>query len=105
MNNYLIPANSKRSLLIMGYFRLSDLILLGIGISISLILMLAIKGDEVWILVIKLLPLATGLLLVWPIPYYHNVVTFLTEVVLYVQSEKEYKWRGWCAYREFGDKK
>ena len=53
MNDYLIPANSKKSLLIMGMFKGSDLWILGIGISISLILMFGIKGDEVGILVIK----------------------------------------------------
>ena len=65
MNDYLIPANSKKSLLIMGMFKGSDLWILGIGISISLILMFGIKGDEVGILVIKLLPLAIAVLLIF----------------------------------------
>jgi hypothetical protein len=105
MDDYLIPANSKKSLLIMGMFKGSDLWILGIGISISLILMFAISGDEVGIIVIKLLPLAISVLLVLPIPFYHNVITYIIEFITYVQSQKEYKWRGWCAYREFGDRK
>ena len=105
MNGYLIPANSKKSLLIMGMFKPSDLWILGIGICISLVLMFGIEGDTVGILVIKLLPIATAVTMVLPIPYYHNVITYLLEVVAYVQSVKEYKWRGWCAYHEFGDRK
>jgi hypothetical protein len=67
--------------------------------------MFGISGDELWILVIKLFHLATSVTLVLPIPYYHNVITWIIEVVTYIQSQKEYKWRGWCAYREFGDRK
>ena len=105
MNGYLIPANSKKSLLIMGMFKGSDLWILGIGAAISLILMIGIDGDTVGILVIKLLPLSLAVLMVLPIPYYHNVITYILEAIAYLQSTKEYKWRGWCAYREFGDRK
>lgn len=105
MEDYLIPANSKKSLLIMGMFNTTDLWILGIGICISLVLMFGINGDEVGIIVIKLLPIALAVILVLPIPYYHNVVTYIIEVITYLQSEKEYKWRGWCANREFGDRK
>ena len=105
MNGYLIPANSKKSLLIMGMFKSSDLWILGIGICVSLVLMFGIEGDSIPILVIKLLPIALSVILVLPIPYYHNVITYIIEFITYVQSQKEYKWRGWCAYREFGDRK
>ena len=105
MNGYIIPANSKKSLLFMGMFKGTDIWILAIGIIISLFLMFGISGDELWILVIKLFPLATAVTLVLPIPYYHNVMTWIVEVVTYIQSQKEYKWRGWCAYREFGDRK
>jgi len=105
MNGYLIPANSKKSLLIMGMFKQSDLWIIGIGICISLLLMIGIDGDTVGILVIKLLPLSAAITMVLPIPYYHNVITYIIEVITYLQTPKEYKWRGWCAYREFGDRK
>lgn len=105
MNDYIIPANSKKSLLIMGMFKMTDMYILGTGIVTSLILMFAINGDDIWIMVIKLLPLALSVLLVLPIPYYHNVITYIMDFITYVQSQKEYKWRGWCASREFGDRK
>ena len=34
---FIIPANSKKSQLILSYFTLSDLIILGTGVSISII--------------------------------------------------------------------
>ena len=40
MNGYLIPANTKKSLLIFGMLRPVDAIILGTGIGISVILLL-----------------------------------------------------------------
>ena len=45
MNGYLIPANSKKSLLFMGMFNSTDLWILGTGILISLVFMFAISAD------------------------------------------------------------
>ena len=97
MNNYLIPANSKKSQLIFGLFRGVDLILLLIGASISLILMFAISGDTIGIVFVKLLPLGLSLLMIVPIPQYHNVLVFLQEMYIYYTGQKRYIWRGWCA--------
>ena len=104
MNDYLIPANSKKGQLMFGVFRPIDLGVLISSAFITVLLLFIIDGQELPILVIKLLPLALGVLLVVPVPYYHNVITFISEVITYLQATKEYKWRGWCAYREFGDK-
>lgn len=105
MNNYLIPANSKRSQLIFSVFRPVDLGVLGVSAFITLILMFAIPGDTLSILFIKLLPIGIGCLLVVPIPFYHNVLVFLQEAYLYVVSQKRYIWRGWCAsYGGFEEK-
>ena len=54
MNGYLIPANSKKSLLFMGMFNSTDLWILGTGILISLVFMFAISADTLLALVIKL---------------------------------------------------
>lgn len=105
MNQYLIPANSKKSSLILGLFRVTDLFVAVGGAIISLILMLAISGDELYILVIKLLPLSLSLLLVVPIPNYHNVLVFIQEMLLYMLGQKEYIWKGWCAVKDYGDGK
>ena len=97
MNDYLIPANSKKGQLIFNIFRPIDLGILGTGGFITLILAMVISSHSLTVTVIKMLPLAIGSLLVLPLPYYHNVLVFLQEALLYVESQKEYRWKGWCA--------
>ena len=97
MNQYLIPANSKKGQLIFNIFRPIDLIVLLIGALLTLTFMFALPGDELGILVIKLLPIGISALLVMPIPFYHNGLVFLTEAYLFITSQKQYHWKGWCA--------
>jgi len=97
MNNYLIPANSKKGQLIFNVFRPVDLIIVVVGATVSLLMMIAIPGEEFWKLLIKLLPVGIALLLVIPIPFYHNVLVFLQELYLYFSSQRVYHWKGWCA--------
>jgi membrane protein implicated in regulation of membrane protease activity len=103
MNNYLIPANSKKSQLILNVFRPIDLSILIGGAVITLIL-LFLPGDSILWLVAKILPVGLALLLVMPMPYYHNVLVFLREAYIFVSSQRSYRWRGWCAAYEFDDK-
>ena len=102
-NNYLIPANSKKSQLILNAFRPIDLMIVGAGAFITLALMFIIPGDGLFEITIKLFPLGIGLLLVVPIPFYHNVLVFLREVYIFFSSQKTYVWRGWCAKYGFED--
>ena len=97
MHEYLIPANSKKGQLICNIFRWFDLILLLIGALITVVLMFALPGDHFLMLFVKLLPLGGCVLMVMPIPYYHNVLVFLQEALLYFTSQREYRWKGWCA--------
>lgn len=103
MNNYLIPANSKKSQLIFSIFRPVDLFIVLVGGLITLVLMFAVSGDSISQLFIKLLPIGISLLLVVPIPYYHNVLVFFQEVYLFVMGQKVYLWRGWCSNYGFDD--
>ena len=97
MNNYLIPANSKKGQLIFNLFRGIDLGVLAIGAVVTFLLIVLIGGDSLLMLVIKLLPLGISILLVMPVAYYHNVLVFLQEMYKYLVSQKEYRWKGWCA--------
>ena len=97
MHQYLIPANSKKGQLIFNIFYPIDLAILLCGGFVTLVLMLLLQGSEIWVMVIKLLPIGVCLLLVMPIPYYHNGRVFLTEAMLYILNQKEYHWKGWCA--------
>lgn len=103
MNNYLIPANSKKSQLIFNVFRPIDLGILLTGGLVTLILMFLIQGDTIAGLIIKLMPIGLGALLVMPVPYYHNVLVFLREAYMFYLSQRTYRWRGWCATYGFDE--
>ena len=100
MNSYLIPANSKKSQLILGYFTGLDLGLFLTGCGLSLLLLMLIRDASAGEMIIILLPaLITGLL-VMPVPHYHNVLQFILNVVNYIVNPKRYYWRGWCVRYE-----
>lgn len=100
MNQYLIPANSKKSQLYFGLFRGIDLIVLMTGGLLTIVMLLAVKGDSLLSMVLKLLPIGISAFLVFPIPYYHNVMVFIREMYLYFTKPSKYYWRGWCATYE-----
>ena len=97
MNMYLIPANSKKGQLIFNIFRWFDLLLLLMGAFFTVVFMFILPGDNIIMLAIKLLPLGLAILLVMPMPYYHNVLVFLQEAVIFLTSQRQYNWKGWCA--------
>ena len=105
MNDYLIPANSKKGQLYFNIFRPIDIAILSVGAAVTLILAIAITSHGLMVTVIKMLPLAICLLLVLPLPYYHNVLVFLQEAYIFYTTQREYHWRGWCVVSEYKDKK
>lgn len=99
---YLIPANSKKMLLIFGIFNTFDLILFGTGVLITVILMIVLPVEEFTWAVISIIPgLVTGFL-VFPVPNYHNVLTILIEMFNFFTQNQKFKWKGWCL-NEFQD--
>ncbi len=96
MNNYLIPANTKKGQLILGLFRPIDLILFGTGIFITLIFLITIQMTSTLITILILLPaLVTGFLVV-PVPYYHNMLIVISELIEFFKNQRKYEWKGWC---------
>ena len=96
-NNYIIPANSKKSQLILGYFTLTDLIIFGSGISLTVILLLVIQNADLIIMLLILAPtLITGFLVI-PLENYHNILQFLTNIYTFYSGRRKYIWRGWCS--------
>ena len=96
MNNYLIPANSKKSMMYFSMFTLGDLILFGVGAGVSLILLLVLPIER---LLFALIALTPGLIcggLVVPIPNYHNVRTIIKLAWEFYTARQKYIWRGWC---------
>lgn len=103
-NNYLIPANSKKSMLIFGIFNKFDLILFGVGVSLTLLLLLILPIEN---LVVAIITLAPGLIcsfLVFPIPNYHNVLTILRSIIDFYTTRQKFIWKGWCCNDGKGEK-
>ena len=105
MNSYLIPANSKKSILKFGLFNTTDLIILCIGLGISFLLMMALPVNNFWIAVLAVLPGMICAFLVFPIPNYHNVRTVLKNAWNFYTTRQKYIWKGWCFESEERDKK
>lgn len=96
MNNYLIPANAKKSLLFFGLFNKFDLILFIIGIALSLIMLVTLPVEQLSIAIISLLPaLITGFL-VMPVPNYYNMRTLIVSIFTFFMNQRRFKWKGWC---------
>lgn len=103
-NQFLIPANAKKSMLIFGLFNKLDLIIFGSGIGLTLILLIALPVERMLIAIIALAPaLITGFL-VFPIPNYHNTLTFLISLYTFLTTRQKFIWKGWCASREESQK-
>ena len=93
---YLIPANTKKGKLILGWFRPFDLALFASGVAVSIILLAFLPLTNIWLTILILSPaLVTGFL-VMPVPYYHNMLTVITELYDFLTNRQSYRWKGWC---------
>ena len=102
MNNYLIPANSKKSQLIFSIFTWQDLVLFGVGLAVSLILMATIRTDDIFVMALLVAPAVISGALVLPIPNYHNVKGFFKSMISFFRGNKQYYWKGWCVKDVYG---
>lgn len=100
MGNYLIPANSKKSMMIFGMFYTFDLILFASGVGLTLLLLLILPINEFWIAVLAIVPACITGFLVFPIPNYHNVLTVIINAIIFITSRQKYIWKGWCVMDE-----
>ena len=95
---YLIPANSKKSKLILGMFRWPDIILFGSGVLITFIFIMAGFTNDITQVIITILPAGICGFLVMPVPNYHNVLVVITNVIKYFTNPRRYYWKGWRVY-------
>lgn len=98
MNSYLIPANSKKSMLYFGLFNTFDLILFCSGIGLSLLLLVVLPVDQLAVAIIAILPGLICGFLVMPVPNYHNVRTIIGLAWEFFTTRQKYIWRGWCFF-------
>jgi len=96
---FLVPANSKKGTLIFGLFLKVDLIIMGVGVATTFLLLLIFGAPGLWLSILFLLPSLIAAMLVFPMPNYHNVRTFLGEMIEFYSGLRKYIWKGWC-YKE-----
>ena len=96
MNQYLIPANSKRSMLILGLFTPIDLIIIGVGGGLTGMLMLIISAGTLKDVITILTPLLISTAMVLPVPNHRNIWQLTANIYNYFSKRRTYYWRGWC---------
>ena len=94
--NYLIPANTKKGELFLGIFRGFDLILFGVGILLTLVLLVSMPMNDTMQVVLVMLPAGICTFLIIPVPNYHNMLTVISELIEFLLNQRSYKWKGWC---------
>lgn len=103
---FLVPANTKKSTLIMGFMRPIDLIIAGVGLAITIATLLIVSSsDNTFVMLLACLPAIIAGLLILPIPNYHNTLVAIQSILRYYRERRNYIWRGWCIYDEFKDDK
>lgn len=105
MNQSLVPANAKKSLLWFSILRPIDALILGIGIVISVLTLIILNTGNIWALLLACLPMLLAVALVLPIPNYHNTLVALQSILNFYKGRRNYIWKGWCVYDEFKDSK
>lgn len=97
---FLIPSNSKRSMLIFGFFEPIDLIIFGIGAVITFIMLFTLDTNTISELVGVLIPLIISSVMVAPVPNHRNVWQFTANVYYFFSHPRKYYWKGWCVINE-----
>ena len=95
-NRYLIPANTKRSMLILGLFTKIDLVIFLTGVALTIMLMLVVGSDTPLAIGVNLAPLIVSTIMVAPVPNHRNVWNFTVNVYTFFANQRKYRWRGWC---------
>ncbi len=97
---YYIPANSKRSLLMFGIFKPFDFGMFVAGIFVSFILLLLIPTGSFISSIFAIMPGAIVCFLVLPLPNYYNVRTFMSNAWRFYTIRQKFIWKGWCVLSE-----
>ncbi len=81
-----------------------DLIIFGSGLLTTLLLVMFLPMDILWVAILAISPgIITGLL-VLPVAYYHNVRQLIIEIYKYLTQRNRYIWKGWCFFDEGSSK-
>lgn len=105
MNSYLIPANTKKSMLIFGLFNKTDLIIFSVGLAVTTILLLSLDLSSAVAALIALAPALIAGFLVMPVPNYHNIRTVISSAFRFYTEKRKFIWKGWCFFNGEDEKK
>ena len=105
MNGSLVPANTKKSMLWFGMLRPIDAAILSVGVIITVFLLAVFNDVSTWLTLVFCVPMFISLILVLPIPNYHNTLVAIQSILRFYSERRNYIWRGWCVYNEFKDGK
>lgn len=94
--SYLIPANSKKSMLILGFFTPIDLVIFGVGVTFTVLMLMMIQSTNLGVMILILTPALISTFCVLPVPYYHNMLQLLTNIFKFLFERRRYYWKGWC---------
>ena len=94
--SYLIPANSKRSMLVASVFNTVDLWIFGIGLGLSFLFLMVLPVSNFWVAIGSVMPGLIAGFLVIPVPNYHNVRTVIKNAWVFYTTRQKYIWKGWC---------
>lgn len=90
-------------MLIFGLFNRVDLLIFSIGAGTSLLLLMIIGPSEALDTFIVLIPALVAVLLVSPVPNYHNVRTIIKSIWEFFTNRQVFVWKGWCVKDAFND--
>ena len=97
-DSYLVPANAKKGMLWFNFLRPIDAIIFGIGVAITILLLVILKTSSLLMLILAIMPAAISALLVLPIPYYHNALCAIQSIISFYTERRRFVWKGWCIY-------
>ena len=102
MEHSLVPANTKRSTLILGMYKVfPDIAILGSGVILTIMLLVIFDGAGTLFTILMCIPMLTGVFLTLPIPNYHNMLGAIQSIIGFYNNRRKYIWRGWCVKNEF----
>ncbi len=106
MNGSLVPANTKRSTLILGMYRpMPDLVILASGVVTTIALLIAFNNAGSLIMILMCIPMLVGVFLTLPLPNYHNMLCAIQSILGFYNGRRKFIWRGWCLRNEYKDNK
>src|SRR5574344_745075 len=89
-NQYLIPANSKKSMLIFC-----------VGICMTILLLIILPTENVAVAICCVIPGLIAAFLVLPVPNYHNMLQLIAIILNFYTERQKFIWKGWCYRDEF----